>query len=126
MSGVNFFHNYIYGRHFTIQSDHKPLSFLFHEIKGIPQHASARVQRWALTLSTYRYSIHYKKGQSLSNVGALSRLPLPVTAAEPPVPADWDFLVNQLSSTYITASHIKDWTSKDKGWSQVKRFILTG
>ena len=50
VSGVKFFHNYIYGRHFTIQSDHKPLSFLFHENKGIPQHASARVQRWALTL----------------------------------------------------------------------------
>ena len=31
MSGVNFFHNYIYGRHFTIQSDQKPLSFLFQQ-----------------------------------------------------------------------------------------------
>ena len=126
VSGIKKFHNYIYGRHFTIQSDHKPLSFLFHENKGIPQHASARVQRWALTLSTYCYSICYKKGQSLSNADALSRLPLPVTAAEPPVPADWEFLVNHLSSTCITASHIKDWTSKDKGLSQVKHFILTG
>ena len=30
---VKKFHNYIYGHHFTIQSDHKPLSFLFHEQK---------------------------------------------------------------------------------------------
>ena len=75
--------------------------------------------------STYRYSICYKKVQSLSNADALSRLLLPVTAAEPPVPADWEFLVNHLSSTCITDSHIKDWTSKDKGLSQVKHFILT-
>ena len=41
VSGVKKFHNYLYGQRFTIQSDHKPLSFLFHEEKGIPQHASA-------------------------------------------------------------------------------------
>ena len=28
---VGKFHNYIYGRHFVIESDHRPLSFLFDE-----------------------------------------------------------------------------------------------
>ncbi len=33
--GVKKFHNFIYGRHFTIQSDHQLLSYLFDEQKGI-------------------------------------------------------------------------------------------
>ena len=33
--------------------------------------------------------------------------------------------MNHLSATCVTASHIKDWTSKDPVLSQVVRFILT-
>ena len=126
VSAVKKFHNFLYGRHFTIQSDHKPLSFLFHEEKGIPQHISSRLQRWALTLSAYRYTIQYKAGKHLCNADALSRLPRPVTAADPGAPAEWELLVNHLSATCVTASHIKDWTSKDPVLSQIVRFILTG
>ena len=35
-----------------IKSDHKPLQHLLEGRKGIPVMASARVQRWAITLST--------------------------------------------------------------------------
>jgi len=38
--GVKKFHNYLYGRPFTIESDHQPLSHLFNETKGIPVMAS--------------------------------------------------------------------------------------
>ena len=72
VSGVKKFHNYIYGRHFTIQSDHRPLSYLFNEQKDIPQLASARIQRWALMLSAYHYSIRYKPGKALTNADPLS------------------------------------------------------
>ncbi len=54
--GVKKFHNYLHGRPFTIESDHQPLSYLFSEKKGTPILASARIQRWALTLGAYRYS----------------------------------------------------------------------
>ena len=43
--GVKKFHNYIYGRHFTIQLDHQSRSFFVHKKKGIPQLASAHIQR---------------------------------------------------------------------------------
>ena len=39
--GVKKFHNYIYGRHFQIESDHKPLYYLFNEAKPIPRMASS-------------------------------------------------------------------------------------
>ncbi len=110
VSGVKKFHNYVYGRHFTIQSDHQP--YLFNEQKGIPQHASSRIQRWALMLSAYCYSIRYKAGKTLNNADALSRLPRPVTASNSNIPADVEHLINHLSTTCICAANIKEWTSK--------------
>ena len=72
------------------------------------------------------YNTVHKAGKHLCNADALSRLPRPVTAADPGAPAEWELLVNHLSATCVTASHIKDWTSKDPVLSQVVRFILTG
>ena len=48
--GVKRFHSYLYGHHFTLITDHKPLLSLFGERRAIPPQASARIQRWALTL----------------------------------------------------------------------------
>ena len=72
--GVKKFHNYLYGRHFTIQSDHKPLERLLSESKPVSPMASARIQRWALTLSAYEYSLVYRPGSSLGHADAMSRL----------------------------------------------------
>ena len=60
--GVKTFHQYLLGRKFTINSDHKLLQHIFDEAKPIPTMASARLQRWALTLSAYDYTIAYKPG----------------------------------------------------------------
>ena len=63
--GVKHFHQYLFGRSFTIKSDHKPLQYLLGEKKGIPSMASARVQHWALTLSAYDYRVQAKSMQML-------------------------------------------------------------
>ena len=47
---VKKFHNYLFGRNFTIANDHKPLWTLFNVNKCIPQMVSGRIQRWPLTL----------------------------------------------------------------------------
>ena len=116
VSGIKKFHNFLYGRHFIIESDHRPLSFLFNEAKGIPQMASSRIQRWAITLSAYNYTICYKKGKTLCNADALSRLPR----------TELVHLVQHMSSTCVSALHIKDWTTKDPLLSKVRRFIQLG
>ncbi len=123
--GVKKFHHYLYGQKFIIESDHQPLSHLFNEKKQIPVLASARIQRWALTLSTYTYSIRYKAGKSLSNADALSRLPRSQTT-ECPSPADLVQLVNHLSSTATTAGNIKIWTDRDPILSQVRKLTQDG
>ena len=110
---VKKFHNYILGRHFEIESDHRPLSFLFSENKRVPQMASSRIQCWALTLASYSYSTRYKPGRHLGNADALSRLPRPVTTSHEYFPEDLTLLINHLSSTSVSTANIKEWTSKD-------------
>ena len=48
--GVKRFHQYLYGRHFTLITDHKPLTNIFGPHKAIPTLAAARLQRWPITL----------------------------------------------------------------------------
>lgn len=73
---VKKFHKYVYGKSFTIYSDHQPLREIFNENKSTPV-ANGRLQRWAIFLAAYDYKIVYKKGSKLGNADALSRLPLP-------------------------------------------------
>ena len=114
---VKKFHNYIYGTTFTIQSDHQPLSFLFSEHKGIPVMASSRIQRWALTLAGYWYTIRYKAGKMLNNADALSRLPQPDTSSHDGMTAELINLIDHLSSTPISCTNIRKWTNKDPTYS---------
>lgn len=39
--GVKHFNHYLYGRHFQLVTDHKPLTFIFHSEHGIPRTAAA-------------------------------------------------------------------------------------
>ena len=74
--GVQKFKQYLLGRKFKLQTDHKPLLSIFHPQKGIPEVAASRLQRWAITLSAYDYEVQYKLSAQHGNADALSRLPL--------------------------------------------------
>ncbi|XP_056118298.1 uncharacterized protein K02A2.6-like [Rhinichthys klamathensis goyatoka] len=123
---VKRFHQYLYGRSFTVFTDHKPLMSLFSEHKSVPSMASARIQRWALTLSAYQYRIVYRAGKENANADALSRLPLPDTPVSTPLPPETVFLLEKLSDSPVSAKQIKAWTERDKVLSKVKRFVLQG
>ena len=86
--GVKKFRDYLYGRHFWLYTDHKPLMTLFNEHKPIPSEVSPRIQRWALLISGYSYTICYKPGAFMSHADALSRLPTPDTNHDTTVPEE--------------------------------------
>ncbi|XP_037822131.1 uncharacterized protein K02A2.6-like [Lucilia sericata] len=65
---------YLLGNYFTLKTDHKPLLTIFGEYKGLPLMASARLQRWALILSGFNYSVEHVKG-TLNDADNLSRMP---------------------------------------------------
>ena len=84
-------------------TDHKSLESLFNEKKAIPTMSEARIQRWALTLAAYKYTVEYQPGAEHSNADALSRLPLLIA----PIPlqyqlrmcGQWNFrMLHQLVS----------------------------
>ena len=123
---VKKFHHYLWGRHFMIESDHQPLKSLLGENNRVPYMASSRIQRWAVTLSAYRYTIRHKAGKHLCNADALSRLPRPVTTSSDCVPQDLVLVINHLSSTTVSAANIKQWTAEDPVMSCVLRFLMSG
>ena len=123
--GVKKFHHYLFGRHFEILSDHKQLQHLFSESRPVPAMASARIQRWALTLSAYDYSIAYKPGDKHGNADVLSRLPLPEAPADTPLPGETILLLDTLHEP-VSATQIKRWTDRDPLLSSVRQMVQQG
>jgi len=68
---IDKFRVYLYGKEFILQTDQKPLSYLFSM-----KNSNGRLMRWALALQCYSFSIEYIRDKD--NVGAdlLSRCPV--------------------------------------------------
>ena len=126
--GVKKFHQYLYGRKFTLITDHKPLTAIFGPKKGIPSLAAARLQRWALLLSTYDYNIHFKPTQEHGNADALSRLPLPVQDFPQTVEIEAVSVFNiaQIQALPVTFQQVQLATRRDPTLSKVMTYVQSG
>ena len=71
-------HAHLYGQHFTLITDHEPLASPFGEHQAVPTQASARIQRWTLTLACYEYTLEAKPTNKHGNASAMSCLSLKV------------------------------------------------
>ena len=124
--GVKKFHHYLFGRTFTVSSDHKPLQHLLSVSRPIPQLASARIQSRALTLSAYVYSIVYCPGTEMGNADSLSPLPLPEAPASVPLPGETVLLMETLYTSPISPAQLKNSTVCDPVLSHVLEAVRTG
>ena len=91
--GVKLIHQYLYGRKFTILSDHKPLQFLLGETQGIPDMASVP------TVITYVT----KPGADHANADGLGRLPVFNHIATVSLPGDVLLLFRALETSPVSA-----------------------
>lgn len=66
---TKYFRPYLFGRKFTIVTDHQPLRWLVNL-----KEPNSRLTRWKLKLAEYDYKVVYKKGISNTNADALSRV----------------------------------------------------
>ncbi|XP_065217466.1 uncharacterized protein K02A2.6-like [Planococcus citri] len=76
MFGVGKFEMYLFGRHFTLKTDHKPLQHIFGENSALPKLAATRLTRWAVALTAFNFTIEYKPGKQNHTADILSRLPV--------------------------------------------------
>ena len=105
--GIQKFHQYLYGRKFTLITDHKPLTTILGPKKGIPSLAAAHLQRWAMQLAAYDYDIHYKPTTDHGNADCLSRLPLPQAAPSYNTIGCTTFNIGQVQSLPVTTQEIQ-------------------
>jgi len=66
------FHQYVYGRHYVIENDHKPLKFILNKPLA---NAPARIERLMLRLQRYDFSYEWVPGKLLFIADTLSRAP---------------------------------------------------
>ena len=123
--GVQKFHTYLYGRKFTLVTDHKPLTTIFGPKKGVPSVAAARLQRWALLLAAYQYDIEFRSTTAHGNAVALSRLPL-LDDTTRKVSETRLCNLRTIESLPVTSDEIRKATQRDPALSKVKSYLLKG
>ena len=111
---------------FVLTTDHKPLLGLLDGSRNISPQATARIQRWALTLAAYEYSLKHKTSEKHANADALSRLPVKCSYSEVPIPAEMVLLMEQIDNIPVTSDMIKAWTRRDPVLARVLQFVVSG
>ena len=109
--GVKKYHQNLYGWAFTIVTDQKPLLCILDPKSGVPSLTTARLQRWAIILSAYKYDFNLKTTSEHHNADALSCLPAcndNTTAQYPNI-----FHFNLIDELPVTVEEIATETHKD-------------
>ena len=116
----------MYGRVFTVITDPRPLLGVLGEDRAISATASARIQRWALTLANYQYHLCFRPGRKIANAKGLSRLPVDDAPTEVLVPAEVVLSMTTLENSPVTAAQVATCTRRDPLLSAVVRLVQQG
>ena len=126
--GISKFHKYIYGRHFALVTDHRPLTAILGPKTTVPSLAAARLQRWALAMSTYSCTIEYQSTKAHANADGLARLPLllsPMEGSEQPS-MESVFAVSQMQALLASVAQLRRATRNDQLLSWVYMYVQQG
>ena len=119
------FHQFLAGLSFTIITDHRPLLSLFAPDKSAPVHTAARLQRWSLILSSYKYKLQFRKTTDHLDADCMSRLPLHENWNPQSENVECYFVDTEVNST-VTSDQIQRATRVDPVLSRVYTFVING
>jgi len=111
--GINYFRPYLYGRKFTVVTDHRPLVSLFTH-----KNPSSKLTRIRLDLMDYDFDIVFKQGKMNTNADALSIITINMDKLKSLIPTNINVLTrNMKRKTQEKMEHNKDITTKHKSKS---------
>ncbi|XP_026574490.1 uncharacterized protein K02A2.6-like, partial [Pseudonaja textilis] len=125
VSAIKRFHEYVYGRPFSIITDHNPLLGILAGDKPTPHILSPRMTRWSEFLTAYDYQLKYCPGKSIPHADALSRSPLP-EPQENPAPTLPVLQIETMPSPPLTAQDIAFETKRDSCLARVLGWVERG
>lgn len=118
-------HQLLYGRHFTLCTDHKPLLRILGENSSLSSTVVARLQRWSVILAEYSYTPKHLKGTENVLADCLPRLPPPLSPEEEDrlVHAIQDFTVDPCAGMPVSADDVAKKTKEDNILSLVYCYV---
>ncbi|RWS00992.1 pol polyprotein-like protein, partial [Dinothrombium tinctorium] len=121
--GVNYFHEYLDGREFTVITDHSALQWLQNSL-GVKSRGAKRLFRWATELSPYNFKIKYRKGKDHTIPDMLSRNPFfECDEEELALPALNNMEVSKIVADQKTDEAIKKIVA-DRKYGKSKNFFI--
>ncbi|XP_020298173.1 uncharacterized protein K02A2.6-like [Pseudomyrmex gracilis] len=131
-----FFH-YLYARHFTLITDHKPLVQILHPTRSLPVLCISRMANYADYLAHFNYDVVFRPTKAHTNADYCSRLPsLPTTSAvhsltiekQPETIDDvlTSFVLCQVNQLPVRATHVARETKKDVELGKLVRLLEEG
>ena len=121
--GLEKFHYYVYGRHVTVETDHKPLEAI---CKKHLASAPPRIARMLLRIQKYDVSVIYVPGRNIPVADMLSRVS-PTPAAEiPGLDVSVHELQKHLNASPMRLNQIREETAKDDNLSLLKEVVMKG
>ena len=116
--GYEKFHTYLYGKHFLVESDHKPLEMI--HLKNLSA-APARLQRMLLRIQPYDLTIRYLPGKDMLLADALSRSP-----SNDNTTLDLDISIQLVQFSSEKIQQLQEHTANDPELQGLKEFIIAG
>lgn len=116
---------YLYGMHFTLVTDCKPLEYLFNRVKSKP---SARLERWILRLQSFDFTVRYEPGEG-NLADPLSRLSQGYKTSKTDLDKGSDvigWLVEEVKPKMISIDELETETQRDDELQKVKEAIYSG
>ncbi|CAM1291118.1 Uncharacterised protein at_DN1466 [Pycnogonum litorale] len=124
---VERFHQYVYGRKFIVENDHKPLKFLF---KKSLSSCPPRIERLMIRLQKYNFTFEWIPGKALLIPDTLSRSPQLHTEADAELHDELQCQVHMIQTSLpFSETKLKQFNSaieSDEEMTQLKQMILNG